>query len=58
MRLFKKETTNNYVIPKDLSISATGMFNSLLISSDNELKNNNFYSINKDSKKDVEFEFR
>lgn len=29
MRLFKKESTNDYVIPKDLSVSAIGMLNSI-----------------------------
>ena len=31
MRLFKKDNIDDYIIPKDLSIGATSMLNSLLV---------------------------
>ena len=58
MRLFKKESTNEYVIPKDLSVSAIGMLNSLLVRTNDELKNANLYSLSNDSRKDVALAFR
>ena len=58
MRLFKKETTNDYVIPKDLSVSAIGMLNSLLVRSNDELENIDLYSLSTDSRKDVVLAFR
>lgn len=58
MRLFKKETTNDYVIPKDLSVSAIGMLNSLLVRSNDELANIDLYSLSNDSRKDVVLAFR
>ena len=58
MRLFKKESTNEYVIPKDLSVSAIGMLNSLLVRSNNELANIDLYSLSNDSRKDVALAFR
>lgn len=58
MRLFKKESTNDYVIPKDLSVGAIGMLNSLLVRSNNELANINLYSLSNDSRKDVALAFR
>lgn len=58
MRLFKKETTNDYVMPKDLSVSAIGMLNSLLVRSNDELENIDFYSLSNDSRKDVVLAFR
>jgi hypothetical protein len=58
MRLFKQETTNNYVIPKDLSINAIGMLNSLLVRSNDELSNIDLYSLSKDSRKDIALAFR
>lgn len=58
MRLFKKETTNDYIIPKDLSVSATGMLNSLLVRSNDELSNIDLYSLSNDSRKDVALAFR
>ena len=58
MRLFKKESTNEYVIPKDLSVSAIGMLNSLLVRSNDELENIDLYSISNDSRKDVALSFR
>ena len=58
MRLFKKETTNDYVIPKDLSVSAIGMLNSLLVRSNDELENIDLYSLSNDSRKDVVLAFR
>lgn len=58
MRLFKKETTNDYVIPKDLSVSAIGMLNSLLVRSNDELSNIDLYSLSNDSRKDVALAFR
>ena len=58
MRLFKKETTNDYVLPKDLSVSAIGMLNSLLVKSNEELANIDLYSLSNDSRKDVVLAFR
>ena len=58
MRLFKKESTNDYVIPKDLSVSAIGMLNSLLVKSNDELANIDLYSLSNDSRKDVALAFR
>lgn len=58
MRLFKKDTTNDYVLPKDLSVSAIGMFNSLLVRSNDELENIDLYSLSNDSRKDVVLAFR
>ena len=58
MRLFKKETTNDYVLPKDLSVNAIGMLNSLLVRSNDELENIDLYSLSNDSRKDVVLAFR
>ena len=58
MRLFKKDTTNDYVLPKDLSVSAIGMLNSLLVRSNDELENIDLYSLSNDSRKDVVLAFR
>lgn len=58
MRLFKKESTNEYVIPKDLSVSAIGMLNSLLVRSNDELENIDLYSLSNDIRKDVALSFR
>ena len=58
MKLFKKETTDDYVLPKDLSVSAIGMLNSLLVKSNEELANIDLYSLSNDSRKDVALAFR
>ena len=58
MRLFKKDITNDYVLPKDLSVSAIGMLNSLLVRSNDELENIDLYSLSNDSRKDVVLAFR
>ena len=58
MKLFKKETTNDYVLPKDLSVSAIGMLNTLLVKSNEELANIDLYSLSNDSRKDVALAFR
>ena len=58
MRLFKKDNINDYIIPKDLSIGATGMLNSLLVRTNDELENTDLYSISNDSSKDVALAFR
>ena len=58
MRLFKKETTDDYVIPKDLSVSAIGMLNSLLVRSNDELENIDLYSLSNNSRKNVALAFR
>ena len=58
MRLFKKETTNDYVMPKDLSVRAIGMLNSLLVRSNDELENIDLYSLSNDTRKDVVLAFR
>ena len=47
-----------YVIPKDLSVSAIGMINSLLVRSNDELENIDLYSLGNDSRKDVALAFR
>ena len=38
MKLFKKYSVDSYIIPKYLSIWATGMLNSLLVRTDDELE--------------------
>ena len=58
MKLLKKQTTNEYVIPKDLSVSAIGMLNTLLVKSNEELANIDLYSLSNDSRKDVALAFR
>ena len=58
MRLFKKDNIDNYIIPKDLSIGATGMLNSLLVRTNEELENTDLYSLSNDSRKDVALVFR
>lgn len=58
MRLFKKDNIDNYIIPKELSIGATSMLNSLLVRTNDELKNTDLYSISNDSRKDVALAFR
>lgn len=58
MRLFKKDNINDYIIPKDLSIGAIGMLNSLLIRTNDELENTDLYSLSNDSRKDVALAFR
>lgn len=45
-------------MPKDLSINAIGMLNSLLVSSNEELSNIDLYSLSNDSRKDVALAFR
>ena len=58
MRLFKKDNIDNYIIPKDLSIWATDMLNSLLVRTNDELENTKLYYLNDDSRKDVALAFR
>ena len=58
MRLFKKDNINDYIIPNDLSIGATGMLNSLLVRTNDELENTDLYSFSNDSRKDVALAFR
>lgn len=58
MRLFKKDNIEEFIIPKDLSIGATGMLNSLLVRTNDELENTDLYSISNDSRKDVALAFR
>ena len=58
MRLFKKDNINDYIIPKDFSIGATGMLNSLLVRTNDEFGNTDLYSLNNDSRKDVVLAFR
>lgn len=58
MKLFKKETTDDYVLPKDLSVSAIGMLNTLLVKSNEELANIDLYSLSNDSRKDIALAFR
>ena len=58
MRLFKKDNVDDYIIPKDLSIGATSMLNSLLVRTNDELENTDLYSLSSDSRKDVALAFR
>ena len=58
MRLFKKDNIEEFLIPKDLSIGATGMLNSLLVRTNDELGNTDLYSLSNDSRKDVALAFR
>ena len=58
MKLFKKDNIDDYIIPKDLSIGATGMLNSLLVLTNEELENTDLYSLSNDSRKDVVLAFR
>ena len=58
MRLFKKDNIEDYIIPKDLSIGATSMLNSLLVRTNDELENTDLYSLSNDSRKDVALAFR
>lgn len=58
MRLFKKDNIEEFIIPKDLSIGATGMINSLLVRTNDELENIDLYSLSNDSRKDVALAFR
>ena len=58
MKLFKKDNIENYIIPKDLSIGATGMLNSLLVRTNDELENTDLYSLSNDSREDVALAFR
>ena len=58
MRLFEKDNIENYIISKNLSIRATGMLNSLLVRTNDELGNTDLYSLNNDSRKDVVLAFR
>ena len=58
MRIFKKDNIDDYIIPKDLSTSAIGMLNTLLIRTNEELENINLYSISNDSRKDIALAFR
>ena len=58
MRLFKKDNIDDYIIPKDLSIGATSMLNSLLVRTNDELENTDLYSLSSDSRKDVALAFR
>ena len=58
MRLFKKDNIEEFIIPKDLSIGATGMLNSLLVRTNDELENTDLYSLSNDSRKNVALAFR
>lgn len=58
MRLFKKDNIDEFIIPKDLSIGATSMLNSLLVRTNEELENTDLYSLSNDSRKDVALAFR
>lgn len=58
MRLFKKDNIEEFIIPKDLSIGATDMLNSLLVRTNDELENTDLYSLSNDSRKDVALAFR
>lgn len=58
MRLFKKDNIEEFIIPKNLSIGATGMLNSLLVRTNEELENTDLYSLSNDSRKNVALAFR
>ena len=58
MKLFKKDNIEEFIIPKDLSIGATSMLNSLLVRTNDELENTDLYSLSNDSRKDVALAFR
>ena len=58
MRLLKKDNIDDYIIPKDLSIGATSMLNSLLVRTNDELENTDLYSLSNDSRKYVALAFR
>ena len=58
MRLVKKDETDKYVIPKDLSISGIGLLNSLLARSNDELSNIDLYSISNNTRKEIVLTFR
>ena len=58
MRLFKKDNIDDYIISKDLSIGATGMLNSLLVRTNDELESTDLYSLSNDSRKEVTLAFR
>ena len=58
MRLFKKDNIEEFLIPKDLSIGANAMLNSLLVRTNDELENTDLYSLSNDSRKDVALAFR
>ena len=58
MRLLKKDNIDDYIIPKDLSIGATSMLNSLLVRTNEKLENTDLYSLSNDSRKDVALAFR
>ena len=58
MKLFKKDNIEEFIIPKDLSIGATGMLNSLLVRTNDELENTDLYSLSNDSRKHVALAFR
>ena len=58
MRLFKKDNIEEFIIPKDLSIGATSMLNSLFVRTNDDLENTARYSITNDSRKDVALAFR
>ena len=58
MRLFKKDNIEEFIIPKDLSIGATGMLNSLIVRTNDELENTDLYSLSNDSRKYVALAFR
>ena len=58
MRLLKKDNIDDYIISKDLSIGVTGILNSLLVITNDELENTDLYSISNDSRKDVALAFR
>lgn len=58
MRLFKKDNIEEFIIPKDLSIGATCMLNSLLVRTNDVLENTDLYSLSNDSRKDVALAFR
>lgn len=58
MKFMTKETSNNYITDKDLSINAIDMLNSLLVRTNEEPSSIDLYSISNDSRKDIALAFR
>ena len=58
MKLVKKQTTDNYLLPKDLSLNASGLLNLLLVRTNEQLENIDLYSISEKNRKDTALAFR
>ena len=58
MKIVKKQTTDNYLLPKDLSLNASGLLNLLLVRTNEQLENIYLYSISGKNRKDTALAFR